>query len=126
MVQSFSLATKFLPGCKKDTFSLVHQVHGKVIEKEEAICSYRMLSIVRFVCMCAVRCAMHILSCDVCLLATFRHFDCKSPPVVKKTYKIITRHAYLHDRIIIDAFFASRQQAIKHANNKKEGSERSR
>lgn len=71
-------------------------------EKEEAIFDIRIECYLSFdLCacaLCAVHCEMHVLSCvsiyTMCVLDTFRHFDCKSPPVVKTI--IITKHAYLH------------------------------
>lgn len=51
-------------------------------EKEEAIFVSNVIYRSIYV---HVRCALYLLSGDrVCVLNTFRHFDCKSPPVINK------------------------------------------
>lgn len=58
-------------------------------------CAHCTMLVLWFVC---------VFSCAMCVLDMFRHFDCKSPPVVKTI--IITKHAYLYTiELLSDAFF---------------------
>lgn len=110
----------FLPG--QNTFSIALHVHGR-IEKEEAIFISNVIYRSIYMCMCAVQCMFYrVFSCMMCVLDTFRHFDCKTPPVVK-TIIIITKHAYLHDWIIIDAVFRhfNKQNICTAKRSKREG-----